>query len=127
MTAEELARSQDLPVRYLNNALLALRHAGLVVTRNGRSAGWRFVRPPSELTAADVITALDGPLTDINGVAPEQATYNGHASSLQDLWIALRASMRNVLEAVTVEHLASGQLPADVADLASNPDAWRAL
>ncbi len=127
MTADELARSQDLPARYLNNALLALRRAGFVVSRNGRGAGWRFVRPPSELTAGDVITALDGPLTDINGVAPEYATYNGHASSLQHLWLALRASMRNVLDAVSIEDLANGQLPASVTTLVSNPDAWRAV
>jgi Rrf2 family protein len=127
MTADELARSQDLPARYLNNALLALRNAGFVATRNGRGNGWRFVRPPSELTASDVITALDGPLTNINGVAPENAAYEGHASSLQDLWLALRASMRNVLEAVTVEHLANGQLPTSVVELVASPNAWRPI
>jgi Rrf2 family protein len=125
MTAEQLAKSQDLPVNYLEAILLDLRRAGLVISRRGPDAGYRFVRPPEQITAADVMRVLDGPLAEVRGLRPEAATYAEATASIQELWIALRASLRSVLENVTVAHLARGRLPARVAKLVADPDAWR--
>ena len=124
MTAEELARRQELPVNYLEAILLDLRRAGLVASRRGPEAGYRFLRPPSELTPADVMRALDGPLAEVRGLRPEATTYLEPAQSLQELWVALRASLRRVLEGVTIAQLAQGRLPARLARLVADPDAW---
>jgi Rrf2 family protein len=124
MTADELATSQDLPVNYLEAILLDLRRAGIVSSRRGPGAGYRFVRPPDELTPADVMRALDGPLAEVRGLRPEATSYTGAAAPLQELWVALRASLREVLEGVTLAQLASGRLPPRIARLVADPDAW---
>jgi Rrf2 family protein len=124
MTADELATSQDLPVNYLEAILLDLRRAGIVSSRRGPGAGYRFVRPPEELTPADVMRALDGPLAEVRGLRPEATSYTGPAAPLQELWVALRASLREVLEGVTLAQLASGRLPRRIARLVADPDAW---
>jgi Rrf2 family protein len=124
MTADELAQSQELPVNYLEAILLDLRRGGLVASRRGPSAGYRFIRPPEEITPADVMRILEGPLAEVRGLRPEAASYSGAASSLQQLWIALRASLRSVLEGITIAQLASGNLPPALAKLVADPDAW---
>ncbi|MGH2929010.1 MAG: RrF2 family transcriptional regulator [Solirubrobacteraceae bacterium] len=124
MTAEQLARSQDLPVSYLEAILLDLRKAGIVASRRGPDAGYRFVRRPAELTPADVMRAVEGPLADVRGLRPEATTYSGSAVPLSQLWVALRAGIRGVLEGVTIEQLASGHLPRHLAKLVADPDAW---
>ena len=124
MTAEQLAVSQDLPISYLEAILLDLRRGGIVASRRGPDAGYRFVRPPDELTPADVMRAVEGPLAEVRGLRPEATSYTGSAAPLQELWIALRASLRHVLEGVTIAQLAKGQLPKEVRRLVSDPDAW---
>lgn len=124
MTAEELAKSQDLPVSYLEAILLELRRSGIVLSRRGPDAGYRFVRPASEVTAAEVMRAVEGPLAEVRGLRPEATTYRGAATPLQDLWVAVRASLRSVLEGVTIAQLARGQLPASVRKLVADPEAW---
>ena len=124
LTADELARKQDLPVNYLEAILLDLRRAGIVASRRGPNAGYHFLRDPAELTPADVMRALEGPLAEVRGQRPEATTYTGAAVPLQQLWIALRASLRVVLEGVTIAQLAKGQLPRRLAKLVSEPDAW---
>ena len=124
MTAEELAHSQDLPVNYLEAILLDLRRAGVVASQRGPHAGYHFVRPPDELTPAEVMRALDGPLAEVRGLRPEAANYKEPAQSLQELWIALRASLRYVLEGVTIAQLAARSLPAKLTELLAEPDAW---
>jgi Rrf2 family protein len=124
MTADELARHQDLPVNYLESILLDLRRGGIVASRRGPNAGYRFLRPPEEITPADVMRVLDGPLAEVRGLRPEATSYTEAAASLQELWIALRASLRAVLEGVTIAQLASGQLPKALTKLVANPDAW---
>ena len=124
MTADELARTQNLPVSYLEATLLELRRAGLVASRRGPDAGYRFLRPPDQLTPADVMRAVDGPLAEVRGLRPEATTYDPPAESLQQLWVAVRASLRSVLEGVTIAQLATGRLPARLARLVSDPDAW---
>jgi Rrf2 family protein len=124
MTAEELAKSQDLPVNFLESILLDLRRGGIIASQRGPGGGYRFVRPPAEITPADVMRVLEGPLAEVRGLRPEATSYNEAAAPLQQLWIALRASLRGVLEGVTIAQLARAQFPRPLAKLLSDPDAW---
>jgi len=124
MTAEELATSQGLPANYLEAILLTLRRAGIVLSRRGPDAGYRFVTPPDQVTAAAVMRAVDGPLAEVQGLRPEATTYPETVASIQELWIAVRANLRRVLEVVTIAQLARGQLPHAIRKLVEDPDAW---
>ena len=124
MTAEALARSQELPVNFLENILLQLRRSGLVASQRGPDAGYRFRRPPTEITAADVMRAVDGPLAEVRGLRPEDTAYPSGTEVLQELWVALRASIRRVLESVTITQLAKGELPRPLRSLVADPDSW---
>ncbi len=124
MTAEELATNQELPVKFLESILLDLRRGGLVASRRGAKGGYQFLRPPEEITPADVMRLLEGPLAEVRGLRPEATSYKEAAASLQELWIALRANLRAVLEGVSIAQLARAQLPKSLARLVSDPDAW---
>jgi Rrf2 family protein len=124
MTADALATDQGLPGKFLGVILNDLRRAGILVSHRGREAGYNLARPASEITAADVIRALEGPLAQVKGLRPEQATYQGAAQHLQDAWIAVRASLRAVLEHMTIADIAKGELQPSVALLVADPDAW---
>jgi Rrf2 family protein len=123
-TAEALAADQGLPPRFLGAILADLRRAGLVASQRGAEGGYRLARPPAEIVLAEVIRALDGPLAEVRGFRPEAAHYDGAAEHLQEVWVAVRASLRSVLEGVSLAQVASGKLPASVARLTSDPDAW---
>jgi len=120
---EALARAQDAPVKFLENILGALRTAGIVASRRGAEGGYLLARPPAEVTVADVIRAVDGPLGAVRGAPPESLDYRGAAGRLVDVWIAARASLRQVLERVTLADLAAGQLPARIERMAADPEA----
>lgn len=120
---EALARAQDAPIKFLENILGALRTAGIVASRRGAEGGYLLARPPVEVTVADVIRAVDGPLGAVRGAPPETLDYPGAAERLVDVWIAARASLRAVLERVTLADLAAGRLPARVERLAADPQA----
>ena len=124
VSAEELGRLQDIPHGFLQAILADLRRAGIVMSQRGQSGGWRMGRDASEVSVADVIRAVDGPLANVRGVRSEQVEYSGSAERLRDVWVAVRASLRSVLESVTLADLASGELPESVQALASDPDAW---
>ena len=124
MTGEALAASQDLPVRYVENTLVDLRRVGLVTSQRGRDGGYRLARPASEIAVADVVRALEGPLAEVNGVRPEDSVYEGPAQRLQDVWVAVRAALRLVLESVTLADIVAGELPPAVTELLHHPDAW---
>ncbi|HEY6531447.1 MAG TPA: Rrf2 family transcriptional regulator [Acidimicrobiales bacterium] len=124
MTGEALAESQQLPVRYVENTLVDLRRAGLVTSQRGRDGGYRLARPAGEIAVADVVRALEGPLAEVNGMRPEDSVYEGPAERLQDVWVAVRAALRLVLESVTLADIVDGNLPAPVTELLSRPDAW---
>jgi Rrf2 family protein len=126
VTAEHLAEEQDLPPRFLGAILSDLRRAGLVVSQRGSEGGFRLARPPSEISIADALRAISGPMAGVRGLRPEQLAYEGAATNLRDVWVAVRASLRNLLEHVTIEQVAAGQLPAAVTALTKDPDAWRA-
>jgi len=122
--AEDLARSQELPVKFVENILVELRRAGIVTSQRGGGGGYRLARPASAITPADVIRALDGPLAEVRGLRPEAATYEGSAEHLRDVWVAARASLRAVLEGVTLADVVAGTLPEEVRALTVDPDAW---
>ena len=107
--AEAIATAQGIPQRFLENILSDLRHAGLVQSVRGAEGGHRLNRPAAEITVADVIRAVDGPLAAVRGERPESVTYTGPAEPLQRVWIALRKNLREVVEHVTLADLASGQ------------------
>lgn len=122
---DQLGAAQDIPVAFLENILLELKRAGIVVSVRGQQGGFRLSRPPDEINLAEVIRALDGPLASVRGVRPEDLDYTGRAVPLRDVWIAVRANLRAVLENITLADLVSGDLPQEIHPLLSAPEAWR--
>jgi Rrf2 family protein len=121
---ERIAKAQAIPLRFLENILMQLRHAGLVESRRGADGGYRLARPASDVTLADVIRAIDGPLAGVSGVRPESLGFDGVAEPMRDVWIAVRASLRGVLERVTLADVVGGELPPHVRELVGDEDAW---
>jgi Rrf2 family protein len=121
---ERIATAQAIPLRFLENILMQLRHAGLVESRRGADGGYRLARPAAEVTLADVIRAIDGPLAGVSGARPETLDFTGVAEPMRDVWIAVRASLRGVLEGVTLADVIGGGLPQHVRDLVADEDAW---
>jgi Rrf2 family protein len=121
---ERIATAQAIPLRFLENILMQLRHAGLVESRRGADGGYRLARPAAEVTLADVIRAIDGPLAGVSGARPETLDFPGVAEPMRDVWIAVRASLRGVLEGVTLADVIAGGLPQHVRDLVADEDAW---
>lgn len=124
LRADAIAAAQGIPPKYLGNLLSDLRRARLVVSQRGQSGGYRLARAASTITIADVIRAIDGPLADVRDSAPEDVAYDGAATSLRDVWVALRASIRAVLEQTTLADVVSGKLPPTVRRLLSERSAW---
>jgi Rrf2 family protein len=121
---EAIGAAQDIPVPFLEQILLALKRAGIVRTRRGPEGGYWLARPAGEITLAEVIRAVEGPLANVQGERPEDVAYHGSAAALQDVWIAVRANLRAVLDEVTLADLAGGDLPPGVAALTRDPAAW---
>ena len=125
VSAEELGRLQDIPHGFLQAILADLRRAGIVMSVRGQSGGWRLARDAEQVSVADIIRAVDGPLVSVYGLRPEAVTYNESAGALQLVWIAARANLREVFEHVTVQMLADGELPPEIMKLTKDDDAWR--
>jgi Rrf2 family protein len=123
---DQLASAQHIPIKFLGNILQQLRMAGLVSTHRGVGGGYRLALAADQITLADVIRAVDGPLANVRGEPPELVNYEGVAGPLREVWIAVRASLRNVLEDVTVADVAGNRLPPLVLKLAAEPQAWLA-
>jgi Rrf2 family protein len=121
---EQLANRQQIPVKYLENILADLRRAGVVASQRGAEGGYRLAVPADTLSVADIIRAVEGPLADVHGTPPEEIAYTGPAQALQRVWIATRASLRNVLEEVTVADIVADRLPASIEDLLAHPEVW---
>jgi Rrf2 family protein len=122
---EVIAQAQGIPPNFLENILADLRNGGIVTSRRGADGGYRLARPADRIALADVIRAVDGPLAAVRGVRSEQVEYEGSAAKLVDVWVAVRASLRSVLEQVTLADVVSGKLPPSVAKLAADPEAWQ--
>lgn len=124
VSAERLASAQEIPLNFLENILGELRTAGIVRSQRGADGGFRLARSANELTIADIIRAVEGPLATVRGGKPEDAEYPGPATSLPRVWIAVRKNLRSVVEQVTVADVASSHLPDDIDLLAQEPEAW---
>ena len=122
--AERIAVAQEIPLNFLENILGELRHAGIVRSHRGAEGGFRLAKPASEITIADIIRAVEGPLASVRGGPPEETSYPGASEALPRVWIAVRASLRNVVEHVTVADVAGGKLPSGIDKLAEDPEAW---
>lgn len=125
VSAEELGRLQGIPHGFLQAILADLRRAGVVVSQRGQSGGWRLNREPEDISVADVIRAVDGPLVSVYGLRPEAVSYNESAAVLQHVWIAARRSLRDVFEQVTLRQMADGKLPKAVTSRTADEDAWQ--
>src|ERR1700735_2231879 len=126
VTAEQLAGAQGIPGKFLEAILTQLRRGGLVRSQRGPDGGFWLARPASDISLADIIRAIDGPLVGVRGERPGNLGYARAAEPLQTVWIALRANERAILEDVTLEHIVSGSLPPRVRQLPDNPEAWAA-
>jgi Rrf2 family protein len=122
--AERIANAQGIPLNFLENILGELRHAGIVRSHRGADGGFRLAKPADQLTIADIIRAVEGPLASVRGGPPEEAAYAGAAEALPRVWIAVRANLRKVVEHVTVADVAGGHLPKTIDKLAEDPEAW---
>ncbi len=124
LKAEAIAAAQDIPHKFLEGILNDMRRCGLVVSQRGVNGGYRLAGAAEDISVADVVRAVDGPLVSVRGVRPPELSYSGPAESLLPLWIALRANVRNILEGVSLADVASGELPVHVSALAEDPAAW---
>ncbi|MGH9207027.1 MAG: RrF2 family transcriptional regulator [Acidimicrobiales bacterium] len=122
--AETLANAQGIPLKFLLNILVELKRPGLVRSQRGSEGGYQLGRAASEVTLADVIRAVEGPLAQVGDFRPEELSYVGTAESLQVVWVAVRANLRAILESVTLANLVSGRLPASVRKAANVSDSW---
>jgi len=121
---EQLAQAQGIPLKFLENILLELRHHGLVRSQRGVEGGYWLARPADEITLAEVIRGVEGPLANVRGVRPEATDYAGAAGHLREVWIAVRANLRAVLETTTLSDVAQGELPDGLTALTADPEAW---
>jgi Rrf2 family protein len=122
--AERVATAQGIPLNFLENILGELRHAGVVRSQRGAEGGFRLAKPADQISVADVIRAVEGPLATVRGGPPEESEYPGAAAELPKVWIAVRKSLRDVVERVTVADVAAGRLPRAIAKLSEDPEAW---
>jgi Rrf2 family protein len=122
---DEVAQAQSIPVSFLENILTQLRSSGIVRSQRGPEGGYWLAQPAEELNLAQIIRAVEGPLVGVRGQRPEEIEYIGSAEALQNVWIALRANLRKVLEQVTVADVAAGKLPKDVLVLTRGEEAWQ--
>jgi Rrf2 family protein len=121
---DEIAEAQRIPVKFLETILAELKHAGVVASQRGADGGYSLARPASEITLGEVLRVIEGPLASVRDDRPESTEYQGPAEALQEVWVALRSNMRAVLDGVTLQNVVDEKLPAKVARLASDPEAW---
>ena len=121
---EQISRAQGIPLKFLENILIDLRHAGIVHAQRGAEGGYRLARGAGDVTLGEVIRAVEGPLASVRGEPPESVSYDGAAEHLKTVWIAVRASLRTVLDNLTLAEVVEGRLPQNVQRLTEPPDAW---
>ena len=124
MKGDAIATAQRIPVRFLESILAELRRSGIVGSQRGSDGGYWLARDAAQVSVAEVIRAVEGPLADVHGAPPEEVVYEGAAVELQRVWIATRVALREVLETTTLANIASGSLPSSVVKLAARPDGW---
>ncbi|NHA66967.1 RrF2 family transcriptional regulator [Phycicoccus flavus] len=124
VSVDALARAQGLPGKFLEAVVADLRVAGLVQSRRGAHGGYALARPAAEIVVGEVFRAVSGPLAEVRGLRPQDTSYTGVAEHLPALWVAVRSSLRDVLDRTTLADLLAGDLPAHVRDLLEQPEAW---
>lgn len=124
LKGERIASSQGIPLKFLENILVDLRHADLVHAQRGADGGYRLAREPEQITLGQVIRAVEGPLASVRGEPPERMAYEGSSENLQRVWIAVRASLRSVLDDLTLADVVAGRMPEHMRRLTEAPDAW---
>jgi Rrf2 family protein len=126
LKGERISQAQEIPLKFLENILGELKHAGLVRSQRGTEGGYWLAVPADDITIADIIRAVEGPLASVRGESPSSLEFSGSAEPLGKLWVAVRANLREVLESVTVADIANGRLPAAIEEIAADPEAWAA-
>jgi len=116
--AEVIATGQGISLKFLLDIFRDLKRGELVRSKRGPDGGFTLSRPPEEISLADIFRAVDGPLADVHDASLRDLSYPAPAEALPEVWMAIRGSLRRVLETVTLADLVSGSLPAEVADLA---------
>ena len=120
-----VSKAQKIPLRFLENILNELRHAGVVQSQRGSEGGYWLARTPDDITIAEIIRAVEGPLASVRGERPEDLEYRGDAARLRDVWAALRANIREILESVTLADIVAGELPPEVTEIVEgHPEVW---
>lgn len=127
MKAADIAEAQEIPRTFLESILLDLRRAGVLESRRGPDGGHRLARPPYAVTVADVVRVMDGPLALVHGHRPEALVYDGPAARLQDVWVAVRAGLRDILERTTIEQVVAGRLPPVITALNGDERSWTSV
>ena len=122
--AQRIAEAEDIPLKFLLNILADLKRARVVQASRGIHGGYQLVRPAADVTLAEVIRAVEGPLANVHELRPEEVRYPEPSQALREVWIAVRGSLRAVLENVTLADIASGELPEAVKNLSRDPEAW---
>lgn len=125
ISAESIATTEQIPASFLEGILTGLRRSGIVESRRGANGGFRLARAAASVSIADVVRAVDGPLVFVRDARPSDLQYRGTSAGLLDVWVAVRASVRSVLEETSLEAVLSGDLPAHVRALAESPAAWQ--
>jgi Rrf2 family protein len=121
---DAIAQAQDIPVKFLENILSELRHAGIVRSQRGTEGGYWLARSADQITVADIIRAVEGPLASVRGEPVEELEFSGSAEPLAKLWVAVRANLRAVLESVTLADVAKGELPRRIDEITRDPSVW---
>ena len=124
ISAEHLADEQGLPAKFLGAILSDLRRGGMVTSQRGPEGGFKLARDPDQIMIADILRVVSGPMAGVRGMRPETLEYGGEATHLRDVWVAVRASLREVLEHVTLGQVLRGELPVAVTRFTDDPDAW---
>lgn len=125
--AAVIAEAQAIPRTFLDQILTDLRRGGMVDSRRGPDGGHRLARPPYAITVADVVRVVDGPLALVHGERPESLLYTGPAEHLRDVWVAVRAALRQVLERTSLEQIVEDNLPPQVTTLSDDPRSWTSV
>jgi Rrf2 family protein len=125
VSVDTLASRQGLPRKFLEAILGDLRRAGIVLSQRGPNGGYRLSKPAAQISLGEIFRVVDGPLAEVRGLRPHETTYDGVAEYLPFVWVAVRASLRRVLDGTSLEQLLTGDLPADVRSLAQDPQAWQ--
>jgi Rrf2 family protein len=124
ISAEHIGEIQNIPLKFLQNILAELKQEGIVTSQRGPCGGFVLARDPSLITLGQILRVADGPLARVADYRPDQLDYSGHAAPLRDVWVAVRAYIRDVLDGVTVAQICRGELPLVVTSQSERPDAW---